>query len=450
MEMFMRSMNFVVAKLVLGTSCCALAAAALAQTTIDDRVTGSAATNDPAASAASDPNVYRPTARVNGEIITQTDIDQRTALFAFVNNATLSPEEFEQLKVQVFSALVDEKLKIQEAKANDIVVSDEEVRARFVQIAAQYGQTPQVFAQALADNGSSSLSLAAQLRAEMAWDRLLGRKVEPFTSVSTEEVQSIIDRMKLAKGTAEYRLAEIYLSASPETAQATFDNAQRIVEQIKQGGSFGEFARQFSEASTAVVGGDLGYVRLDQLPASLAETAAQLQPGQLAGPIEVPGGFSIVYLVDVKRILMADARDAMLSLKQMTLAFPPGTTPEVGNAMAARFVTASQQLNGCGSVDTVAAQLGANVVSREDVAMRDIPTQLQTTLSTLPVGRATQPFGSQNEGISVLVLCGREMPTEVAAPSASVVEQQLLTDKIEKRAKRYLRDLRLDALIEYS
>ncbi len=444
--MYMRSMNFVLAKLVLGASCCALTAAALAQTTIDDR----ADANVTATAAANDPNVYRPTARVNGEIITQTDIDQRTALFAFVNNAKLSREEFEQLKVQVFSALVDEKLKIQEAKANDIVVSDDEVRARFDQIAAQYGQTPQAFAKALADNGSSSLSLAAQLRAEMAWDRLLGRKVEPFTSVSTEEVQSIIDRMKLAKGTAEYRLAEIYLSASPEPAQATFDNAQRIVEQIKQGGSFGEFARQFSEASTAVVGGDLGYVRLDQLPASLAETATQLQPGQLAGPIEVPGGFSIVYLVDVKHILTADARDAVLSLKQMTMAFPPGTTPETGNALAAKFVTATQQLNGCGSVDAIAGQLGAKVVSRDEVAMRDIPAQLQTTLSTLPIGRATQPFGSQNEGISVLVLCGREMPTEVAAPSASVVEQQLLNDKIDKRAKRYLRDLRLDALIQYS
>ncbi|WP_236643730.1 peptidylprolyl isomerase [Flavisphingopyxis soli] len=443
----MRSMNFVVAKVVLGTSCCALAAAALAQTTIDERATGAAAAD---ASAASDPNVYRPTARVNGEIITQTDIDQRTALFAFVNNAKLSPEESEQLKVQVFSALVDEKLKIQEAKANDIVVSDEEVLARFNQVAAQYGQTPQAFAKALAANGSSSVSLASQLRAEMAWDRLLGRKVEPFTSVSTEEVQAIIDRMKLAKGTAEYRLAEIYLSASPETAQATFDNAERIVEKIKQGGSFGEFARQFSEASTAVVGGDLGYVRLDQLPASLAETAAQLQPGQLAGPIEVPGGFSIVYLVDVKRILMADARDAVLSLKQMTMAFPPGTTPETGNAMAAKFVTATQQLNGCGSVDAAAAQLDAKVVSREDVAMRDLPAQLQTTLSTLAVGRATQPFGSQKEGISVLVLCGRETPSDVAAPSASVVEQQLLNDKIDKRAKRYLRDLRLDALIQYS
>lgn len=450
----MRSKNFVTAKLVFGVACCALTAGAAAQVATAQSTAKplpipapSAASQPP---APNDPNVYRPTARVNGDIITQTDVNQRAALFQFVNNTKLSPQELEQLKVQVFAALVDEKLKIQEAKANDIVVTDEEVRERFDQVAARYGERSPVFAKTLADNGSSSLSLAAQLRSEMAWDRLLGRKVEPFTSVSSEEVASIIERMTLAKGTAEYRIAEIYLSATPETAQATFDNAQRIVQQIKQGGSFGEFARQFSEASTAVADGDLGFVKLDQLPPSLAQAAQGMQPGQLAGPIEVPGGFSIIYLVDVKRILMADARDAVLNLKQMTLVFPPNTTPETGNALAAKFVAATQRLNGCGSVDATAAQLDAKVVSRDEVSMRDIPPQLQNTLSTLAVGRATQPFGSQDEGISVLVLCGREMPSEVAAPSASAVEQQLLNEKIEKRARRYLRDLRLDALIQYS
>lgn len=445
----MRSMNFVAAKLVLGVACGALTAGAIAQAPASNQAAPQSPQTAKKAQS-SDPNVYRPTARVNGEIITQTDVEQRVALFKLVNNVELTPEENEQLKVQVFSALVDEKLKLQEAKANKIEVSDEQVVARFNQVAAQYGKSPQEFVKFLAGNGSSSLSLGAQLRGEMAWDRLLGRKVEPFTNVSEEEVASTIERMKLAKGTAEYRIAEIYLSASPETAQATFDNAQRIIAQIKQGGSFGEFARQFSEASTAVVGGDLGFVRLDQLPPSLAQAAQELQPGQLAGPIEVPGGFSIVYLVDVKRVLMADARDAVLSLKQMTLAFAPNLTSADHNALAAKFVTASQQLNGCGSVDATAAQLGAKVISRDEVSMRDIPPQLQNTLSTLAVGRATQPFGSQNEGISVLVLCGRETPSEVAAPSASAVEQQLLNEKIDKRAKRYLRDLRLDALIQYS
>lgn len=63
------------------------------------------------------PNVYRPSATVNGEIITATDIEQRMALIRIANNnVELPPEEIQRLRSQVFSNLIDEKLQIQEAK----------------------------------------------------------------------------------------------------------------------------------------------------------------------------------------------------------------------------------------------------------------------------------------------------------------------------------------------
>src|SRR3546814_5162571 len=53
------------------------------------------------------PNVYRPSATVNGEIITSTDIAQRMALIRIANsNLTLDPEEEERLRQQVFSNLI--------------------------------------------------------------------------------------------------------------------------------------------------------------------------------------------------------------------------------------------------------------------------------------------------------------------------------------------------------
>ena len=103
-----------------------------------------------------------------------------------------------------------------------------------------------------------------------------------------------LERLKAAKGTDEYRIGEIFLSATEDTKAAAFENGKKIVDQIKQGGSFVAYARQFSEASTAAVGGDLGWIRLAQLPAELATVARELGAGQLAGPIEVSGGFSIL------------------------------------------------------------------------------------------------------------------------------------------------------------
>ena len=66
------------------------------------------------------------------------------------------------------------------------------------------------------------------------------------------------------------------------------------MEQLKNGASFQGYARQYSEASTAAVGGDLGWVRPEQLPTALATVLKQMGPGSISNPIPVSGGVSII------------------------------------------------------------------------------------------------------------------------------------------------------------
>ncbi len=399
----------------------------------------------------SNPNVYRPSATVNGEIITATDIEQRMALIRIANNdVALPPEELQRLRQQVFSNLIDEKLQIQEARAADITIDENVVNDQFARLATRFRQTPEQFSTYLASKGSSAAAVKQQIRGEFAWDRLLSRNIQSTTNVSTEEVESVVQRLNEAKGQDEFHLGEIYLSAAPENMTAVNENAQKIIQALQAGGSFAAYARQFSEASTAVVGGDLGWVKAGQLPASMAEAATQMQPGQLVGPVAVPGGVSIMLMIDRRQVLTADPRDAVLSLKQISLDFPEGTTQARAAELASQFAEATRNIAGCGAADAVAAQLGANVVSRDNIEMRVLPAPLQNTLVNLQIGQTTQPFGAVNEGISVLVLCGRDMPQTATAPDLQQIEQRLLEEKVNKRAQRYLRDLRRDAVIEYS
>jgi peptidyl-prolyl cis-trans isomerase SurA len=265
-----------------------------------------------------DPNNRRATAVVNGDIITGTDVDQRLALILAANDNKPTAEELQRLRLQVLRNLIDETLQIQEARASDITVSDEEVEQSYARVAQQsFNQNVAAMDAYLKRIGSAPGSLKRQIRGELTWQRLLGRNVQPFVNVSNDEVTEMIDRLKAAKGTDEYRLGEIYLAAPAEARQAVSENARQIVEQLRKGGSFVAYARQYSQASTAAVGGDLGWIRLAQLPAELAVAARELQPGQLVGPIEIPGGFSILYLIDKRQVLTADPRDAVLALKQV-------------------------------------------------------------------------------------------------------------------------------------
>lgn len=397
------------------------------------------------------PNVRRATAVVNGDIITGTDVDQRLALILAANQNQVPEDEVQRLREQVLRNLIDETLQIQEAAASKIEIEDSEVEESYARVATQnFNQNAAAMDAYLKRIGSSPASLKRQIKGEMAWQRLLSRNVSPFINISDEEVNELLERLKAAKGTEEYRIGEIYLAAPAEARQQVYDNAVKIVDQLRQGGSFVAYARQYSQASTAAVGGDLGWIRLAQLPAELASAARQMQSGQLVGPIELPGGFSIIYMIDKRQVLMADPRDAVLSLKQISISFPKGTSEAQAQARAGEFARAMQSAKGCGAVDQVAAGIGATVVSNDQVRARDLPGPLQSAVLGLSLGETSPPFGSIEDGVRVLMMCGRDDPQSDSGPSFDQLMGQMEEDRINKRAQIYLRDLRRDAIIEYN
>ncbi|PTD26193.1 peptidylprolyl isomerase [Sphingomonas fennica] len=423
-----------------------------AQTVEDDAAAPASALNLPkdlTIFGPSDPSVRKATAIVNGTIITDTDVDQRLALVVAANGGKVSDDERERLKLQVLRNLIDETLQIQEAKANEITITSAEIDQTFARVAGNFKRTPDQFAAYLREQGASAASLRRQIEGELAWRRLLGRRVEPFVNVGEEEVNAVIQRLNASKGATELHIAEIFLSATPDSNDEVVQNAHRIVNQIRQGASFVAYARQFSEASTAAVGGDLGWVRGEQLPDSLAAAAASLERGQISDPVPVPGGYSIIALVDKRQVLMADPADAQLALKQVSISFPKGMTQAEATPKVEQFATAMKHITGCGTVEKVAKDIGAEVIDNDQVRIRDLPAPLQKMMIDLQIGQATAPFGSLGDGVRVLVLCGRDESQVGSGPSFDQILAQMEEERVNRRARRYLRDLRRDAVVDY-
>lgn len=426
------------------------AAVAVAQTGGVQAQTGLNIPANPQFIGNGNPAVRRATAIVNGDVITQTDVDQRMALILLANQgAEISPEEKQRLREQVLRNLVDETLQIQAARSAEIKIEPREIDTFYKRYLQNLKQTPQQFETYLRSVGSSPTSLKRQIHGEVAWSRLQSRNIEPFVNVGQEEVQSVLERLKAAKGTQEFRVGEIFLSSTPETAAETRANASRIVQQLRQGASFAAYARQFSEASTAAVGGDLGWVRAEQLPEPLAQAAQTLPVGQVSDPIPVPGGFSVMAVQDTRQLLVADPRDAVLSLKQMSVTFPAGMTQAQAEPLITRLAQTAQSMGGCGGAEEAAAKIGAEVISSDQVRARDLPPALQSTLLGMSIGQSTPPFGTFQEGVRVLVLCGRDDRDVSSEPSFQQVFAQLEEQRVNMRARRYLRDLRRDAVVDY-
>jgi len=397
-----------------------------------------------------DPTLRKAQAIVNGDVITDTDIDQRLGLVLAANGGRVADEEKQRLRLQIIRNLIDEKLQLQEAAENDIRINEADVTRSFERIAQNFKRTPAQFEIYLKGNSSSSNSLKAQIRAEMAWSRVLRRKVEPMVNVGDDEVQQVIDKLNAAKGKDEFHVGEIFLSATPETLDAVMQDASRIVGQVRGGASFVAYARQFSEASSAGLGGDLGWVRGEQLNSAVSTAVAALEPGQVTDAIPVTGGVAIMALIEKRQVLAADPLMAQLSLKQLTIPLKADTTEAQARAKVEEIGKLSQNMGGCGGVEALAQKVGGEVAVNDAVRMKDLPAQLQAILGRMSIGEATPAFGSAEEGLRVLVLCGRDdSQVQAKAPNFEEIYAQMNDERVNMRARRYLRDLRRDAIVDY-
>ena len=394
------------------------------------------------------PSVVKATAIVNGDVITQTDVQQRLALLAIANGGQIPPDQLQPLSEQVLRNLIDETLEIQAAKQEKIDVKKADIDRTVQRVAESVKKNPDQLAAYLEANGSNIRSLRRQIEGEIAWRRLQQAKIEDSVSVGDDEVKAVLNKLNASKGTEEYRVGEIYLAATPATQSQILENANKILAQLRQGASFAGYAREYSQASTAAVGGDLGWVRPEQLPAPLASALQQMQAGSISEPIPVAGGFSIIAVQDTRKILTPDPRDAVLTLKQVSITFPKGTTRDQAEPIVARFADAVKNIGGCGGAEKLAAEFHGDVVTSDQVKMRDLPAALQRLMVPMQVGQATQPFGSLEEGVRTLVICGRD-EVQASAPSYDDIYNQLNEERINSRAQRYLRDLRRDAVIEF-
>lgn len=396
-----------------------------------------------------DPNVRKPTAIVNNAVLTGTDVDQRLNLIIALNKLTLKPEERDQYRMMILRQLIDETLQIQEAKANEITVDPKEIDQSFGSVARRLQKTPEQMRAYLRQVGASERSMRKQIEGEIAWNRVLRRKVD--VNISEEEAKAVLERLRAAQGSEEYHVYEIYMNATDDRKQEVYTGMQRILQQMKEGAPFDYLAKTYSESSTKGQGGDLGWVRIAPgiLPDEMAKAVEEMQPGQVAGPIPLSTGFSIVYLADKRKIGMADPRGAKLSLRQITITFPKGTNEAQATARAGQFAAATQTIKGCGDAANVAAAQNAEVVEKDGVVIGDLPPALQNLILPLQVGQVTQPFGTIEDGVRVLVVCGRDDPPVQGLPSIEQVKDDLEEKRVNLRANRMLRDIRRDALIEY-
>ena len=385
---------------------------------------------------------------VNDEVISLRDLRQRIRLVLFSSGIDDTADARQRVAGQVLRRLIDERLQLQEANKRNITVSEDDIGRSVSNIEKRNGMQPGSLPSIFRRNGVSYDSLRAQMRSEIAWSKLVGRRLSPRIDIGAEEVDEIFARLKAAEGERTYRLGEIFLSVNgPDEEPSIRETAERLVEQIRGGARFSALARQFSQSATAAVGGDLGWTPRSQLDPEIAAAADGLSPGEVAGPIRTVSGFRIVTLAGKRRIATPDPDLAELDLRQIFLPVPEGEEPA---GMRTRVDAARSEANaieGCEDLSAAARRLGAEAPQDlGKVKLTDLSAEVRRSVAGVAVGKAGQPVLTPG-GIVLMVVCGRTLP-KANLPSRETVTQQLRLQRLDLSVQRYLRDLRSAAIVD--
>jgi len=383
-------------------------------------------------------------ASVNDSIITGFDLRQRMLLLIAMTQVQPTPENIPAIQQQALNALIDERLQGQElANYEDLKVTDQEVDEEIAAMAQEVGTTPQSYLNFLAQGGIRPATVREQVRTRIGWQQLVGGRFQSRARVSRGAVEAAMRQITEAATKKQYLIGEIYIEAARVGGQqAALNGAAQLVQQMVQGAPFQAVAQQFSAAPSATRGGDAGWIVEGAIQPALQQALDQLEVGQLSRPIPVDGGVYIVYMRDKRD----GASASLVQIKQVMIELPETASDADVAAATQRLEALRPQL----TCDTMLARatseqglLGADLGEAD---VQNLAPQFQQVARSAEVGSISTPVRTPL-GVHLLGVCGRRAGG-VQAPDARQVENQLFGQNLATLGRRYMRDLREDALIE--
>lgn len=390
-------------------------------------------------------------ALVNGQVITLGDVDNRRRLFALSTGMGMSPDVLSRLTAQVTAQLIDERLKLREMQRRQIVVPEADIAASLRDVEARIGLPPGALRQRLASDGVALRTMIDQIRVQIGWGIVLRDEMGGQPRISEADIAQREASLRAQIGQTEYRVGEIFI---PTLSAAQADDARRfadtVIQQLRAGAPFAVVAAQFSQAQSALQGGDAGWVQGVELDPAVLRVVNEMPPGAISNPIVVPGGVSVVTLRAKRQI--GRETSVVMSLRQVFYKFSTKLVADNPTAEQTQVVERARRLGAnakdCAAMEAAAREAGdAAGGNPGEVRLENVQVPaLRQLMSTQPIGRATQPLIA-DDGVAVMMICSRDNKT-AELPSRKELAERILGERVELASRQLIRDLERRAVIE--
>ena len=379
---------------------------------------------------------------VNDEVISKFDVDQRVNLFLVTSGIERTPQNIDGLRRQVLRTLIQEKLQLQEARDSEIEISRAEINAAMQDMASGTNRSLNEVEKFLKENNVHIRTMEDQIEAELAWNRFVRGRFGGQVSIGELEIDETLERAEAAMNQDRVNISEILLLANNQLdGQRLMSEAVQIVQQLRAGINFGAVARQFSAASSSASGGNLGWIPVNQLDENIVPIIENMAAGDISDPIETSAG---IYIVQLNSKQQSGGIDPMRNLFDLLII----TYDVATEGHLAKLESLRDSFTTCKNTEAKAKEMDARNVTRTgQVELRRFPKNLQSEISTTEAGQVIGP--KKNEKIAEMVVVCDRKDDQGATISRDAIENNLYSQRLAIMARRHLRELRRDSIVEY-
>ena len=381
---------------------------------------------------------------VNRDAITHYDLEQRIRLAGLGARLAERGEAYQRLVNDVLRSMINERLQIQEAVRQRVEVTDKEIQEQIADLERRNRMEKGGLFKVLRQRNIDPKTFEEQIRASLAWSKVVALTIQPQIRVSDDEVNVVMKRMRDNKDKLQYRVQEIFLPVDQPAQQGrVLQTAQFILAQLRAGASFEILARQFSQTGSSSTGGDMGFLFEGQMEPELERVVKQLKTGQIAGPVRGTGGYYIFRLVDRRTIDGRNPDVKTVAVAQAVIRLPDKPTPAQTKESLDKITKLAAEAKTCEALLKAAQAAGGAGRMVDNLVLEGQRPEVQALIRPLKTNQISRPIVDSG-GYAIYMRC----PDETKPPDEKDVREALVRQKLGAFAERYLKELRRSAYVD--
>jgi len=198
-----------------------------------------------------------------------------------------------ELRSIALDRLVARELIYQAALAEGIVADNAAVEEESARILRMMGN-PADFWKRLAERGMDEAAFIRMVRKDVTVDRMTARKLEEVAEPNEEEIRQFYTAYPdQLRDHERVRASHILIPVDPDDPEKALEHARELKRSLERE-DFAEIARRHSVCASAPGGGDLGFIRREDVDPGFAEAAFNQIVGEVGEPVRTPYGYHLI------------------------------------------------------------------------------------------------------------------------------------------------------------